>query len=263
MDNSTPLTFTPTQPGDVLRIQIPGGVIRIQAATRDEQGRTITLVDVLAANDERGGDEHGNVWDVTDGQARVRLTQRGPLMTNPESYGELVRDRLADLGLDGILDLGRDSVVRLGQIRTTQISGHDGKVDFLGGDRVLVGRSKITSDSYYYAVRSPRTKRERLVDARDVIIEDRAPRWAFWIDPAQDDRPTNGFMPSVVIEHVPGHWPLHGADGTRPWIWGSSLQEAKALCEQENLRRRITPIMAAEIVRTSIAASSAAASGSA
>lgn len=261
-DKNTPLKFEPDAPGEVLAVQIPGAVIRIQANVTDERGRITTTVDVLVANDERGGDPHGNVWDLDhvqnldQGGSRVTLACRGPIMTNPQDYGQLVRERLADLGLSGIVALGNGGQVRLGQVVVKQTSppGGAGKVAFLGGDRVLVGRPKYTTDQSYYYVYSPRTGQEHLVPRGDVHIDARAPRWAYWINPVQDDRATGGYVPSVVIEEVSGHWPLDGAGVSRPWVWGATLQDARDRCEQENLRLHITPEAARAISLSSITA---------
>lgn len=258
MDNVTHLKIDPAERGDVLVLQIPGATITIAANVTDERGKVTTTVVVQSANDERGGDEHGNAWDIEafknidHHDVRVVLAQRGPLMTNPEDYGQLVHDRLAELGLKGILDLGDGGTVRMGQVVVTHRDS-DGRVMFLGGDRVLVGRPKIGTDSCRHYVYSPRVQRQVLVRDEHLHFEMRAPRWAYWINPAQDDRLTKGFVPSVVVEEVPGHWPLDG--NGRPWVWGETLEQAQAVCAQENQRRHLGPEQVREITHSSMIAS--------
>jgi hypothetical protein len=64
--------------GNLLHIEIPGAIVNIYVNLHDNQGREVTLVDILPDNEHRGGDEDGRMWDVdsnSDGTV-TRLIRR-------------------------------------------------------------------------------------------------------------------------------------------------------------------------------------------
>lgn len=84
------------------------------------------------------------------------------------------------------------------------------------------------------------------------------PRRCFYIDASPHD--SHGYVPSIVTENEPGHAPLTG-NGTcaRPWYWGTTYNEAKAVCEKENWRTfHLTAAEALAIVMSSMRAGNSA-----
>ncbi len=60
-------------------------------------------------------------------------------------------------------------------------------------------------------------------------------RWCYTIIASQDPSLYGGYVPSVVIENHPGHFPMLGkGEGAAPWVWGKTLAEAELLCEHTN-----------------------------
>lgn len=78
-------------------------------------------------------------------------------------------------------------------------------------------------------------------------------KWCFWINPSQNWRVTGGYVPSIVVEGVAGHFPLMGhGTAASPWIWGSTLDEAEAIADQKNQERGITTDDQMRIVAASV-----------
>lgn len=69
--------------------------------------------------------------------------------------------------------------------------------------------------------------------------------------------PGKGYIPSVVKEGEPDHWPLIGGDEQAlPYYWGMTLEEAQAACDRANANSYgLTPEEAQEIIDSSIMAS--------
>jgi hypothetical protein len=86
--------------------------------------------------------------------------------------------------------------------------------------------------------------------------DDPWPRRCFWIPAEPFDE--NGWVPSIVIEGEPGHTPLAGnGQCARPWYWGKTYDEARAVCVRENEKTfRLSPGEALTIVMSSIQARS-------
>lgn len=73
----------------------------------------------------------------------------------------------------------------------------------------------------------------------------------------QTQQVDRGWVPSVVYEGVPGHFPLTEArEFTSPWMWRPSLEQAKALAAEANAELGVTPQRATEILLSSIGAAS-------
>lgn len=84
-----------------------------------------------------------------------------------------------------------------------------------------------------------------------------APRKCFWIPAEPYDE--NGYVPSLVTEGEPGHAPLTGKGScAAPWYWGKTYEEAQRVCDKENDKLGVTPREAAEIVLSSMLATTAA-----
>jgi hypothetical protein len=78
-------------------------------------------------------------------------------------------------------------------------------------------------------------------------------RWCYYVPATSFDEENGGFVPSMVEEGVMGHRPMTGrGEGAAPWVWGSSLEEAREVCRAANERMGITEDDAAEIVASSM-----------
>lgn len=64
----------------------------------------------------------------------------------------------------------------------------------------------------------------------------------------------NGFIPSLVFENEPGHYPMRGdpKQMTEPWVWGPTLKDAEETCRVMNERMGITERDAILIVMSSM-----------
>ena len=61
-------------------------------------------------------------------------------------------------------------------------------------------------------------------------------RWCFTIPLVQDHVSQGGYIPSIAIEGMPGHYPLRGDHDKAPWVCGPSLEEAEACADDRNAR---------------------------
>lgn len=78
-------------------------------------------------------------------------------------------------------------------------------------------------------------------------------RWCYYISPTQDSHETGGFVPSVVVEDFPGHYPAMGkGECAAPWVWGDTLKKAEATCRNENERKGISNRAFFEITTSSM-----------
>ena len=76
--------------------------------------------------------------------------------------------------------------------------------------------------------------------------------WCYTIPATQDPTEHGGYVPSMVFRGKPGHAPLTGrGEGSLPWIWGSTLEEAQAICTERNAHIGITDWDECEIVLSS------------
>jgi hypothetical protein len=78
--------------------------------------------------------------------------------------------------------------------------------------------------------------------------------WAYVIE--EDSRVDGQYVPIAVFEDDPGRYDLMGNGHTRrPWLWGSTLDEAWGIADSVNAERGVTRAEALRIRGTSIAAS--------
>lgn len=76
--------------------------------------------------------------------------------------------------------------------------------------------------------------------------------WCYTIPETQDPAKHGGYVPSMVFRGKPGHAPLTGrGEGSLPWVWGSTLEEAQAICAEQNARIGITERDEMQIVLSS------------
>ena len=61
-------------------------------------------------------------------------------------------------------------------------------------------------------------------------------RWCYTIPACQDAEAQGGYIPSIAIEDVVGHYPLAGRDGGSPWFWGKTLEDAERTCDEANAK---------------------------
>jgi hypothetical protein len=66
-----------------------------------------------------------------------------------------------------------------------------------------------------------------------------------------------GFVPSVAYRDVAGFFPLSGGTFARPWVWGPSIEQARAECVKYNREMGVDEQMAGEIRLSSMRASTA------
>ena len=82
-----------------------------------------------------------------------------------------------------------------------------------------------------------------------------AARSCYWISPSQDPAVYGGFVPSIIYENEDGHFPLVGkGEGSAPWVWGKTLDEAEAIAKSMNEKRGISEEEANEILLLSFRA---------
>lgn len=99
----------------------------------------------------------------------------------------------------------------------------------------------------------PNMKQTLITDPIEGINAGR--RWAYVI-PANAHRDQNGIVPSLVVEDVPGHFPMLGnGPHSAPWYWGKTDAEAKAIADATNARRGISRDDANAIEASAIGAS--------
>ena len=77
-------------------------------------------------------------------------------------------------------------------------------------------------------------------------------RWCYYVPEGQCDE--HGYTPSVIIENVPGHFPLRGDPKKHqaPWYWGLTLATARTACENANLGLKVSPKEALKILSSSL-----------
>jgi hypothetical protein len=75
-------------------------------------------------------------------------------------------------------------------------------------------------------------------------------RWCVYVDETM--QVPGGYRPAAITEAEPGYVPL-GADG-RGWVWGPSIEQAKATARECNTSLGLTEADVAAIVASSIAA---------
>ena len=76
--------------------------------------------------------------------------------------------------------------------------------------------------------------------------------WCYTIPETQDPSKHGGFVPSVVFRDKAGHAPLTGrGEGSLPWVWGSTIEQARSICVEQNERIGVTEEEEFEIVLSS------------
>jgi hypothetical protein len=79
--------------------------------------------------------------------------------------------------------------------------------------------------------------------------------YCYDIHPTQTPHPQHGYIPSIVVEGDPGHYPLTGrGEHATPWYWGN-LDTAKKIAAEQNLRLGVDEREALRIIGSSMAAS--------
>ena len=80
-------------------------------------------------------------------------------------------------------------------------------------------------------------------------------RSCYYISPTQDPAVHGGFVPSIIYENEDGHFPLVGnGEGSAPYIWGNTLEEAEEVAKSANARRGVSEEEANEILLLSFRA---------
>jgi hypothetical protein len=98
---------------------------------------------------------------------------------------------------------------------------------------------------------------ERSTSMDHIAAMDRGARWCYYV-PDDANYDGNGFVPSLVVEDVPGHVPMTGSGvGASPWYWGKTIEDAREACERKNVKLGISKVSAAEIVASSMCATNA------
>jgi hypothetical protein len=77
--------------------------------------------------------------------------------------------------------------------------------------------------------------------------------WCYTIVETQNPAEHGGYVPSVVIQDVSGHFPMTGrGKGSAPWVWGKTLDQAQEVCRQANARRGIDEKTAFKILASTM-----------
>lgn len=80
-------------------------------------------------------------------------------------------------------------------------------------------------------------------------------RWAYVI-PDNAYRDERGIVPSLVVDGVPGHFPMLGQGAaSSPWYWGKTEADARKVADATNARRGVSPEDAKAIEASAIGAS--------
>jgi hypothetical protein len=75
---------------------------------------------------------------------------------------------------------------------------------------------------------------EQLGDDVNLLMQNR--RWCYTVPQVQDTKVFGGFVPSIAIEGIAGHYPLTGrGTGSAPWVWGETYAEAEKVCAHKNM----------------------------
>lgn len=63
-----------------------------------------------------------------------------------------------------------------------------------------------------------------------------------------------GFVPSLVFENEPGHFPMKGDPEKlqEPWVWGPTLKDAEKAAKAMNERMGVSEVDAIRIVASSM-----------
>lgn len=81
-----------------------------------------------------------------------------------------------------------------------------------------------------------------------------AGRYCYYVPESQDPATHGGYVPSIVIENDPGHYPMMGqGEVAAPWVWGKTLDEARSIAAVKNARLGLTQKRVAEIIASSMA----------
>ncbi len=76
--------------------------------------------------------------------------------------------------------------------------------------------------------------------------------WCYFIPPQPDNE--RGFIPACVIENVQGYLMMAGnGQGSSPWFWGKTLDDANETCQKVNAGRGIDSKRALDIVLSTMA----------
>lgn len=80
-------------------------------------------------------------------------------------------------------------------------------------------------------------------------------KYCFWINETQDPSVHGGYVPSLVVENDPGHYPMIGdpRQHQAPWVWGD-LETAQRLAKEHNESMGINEERAMQIVASSMRA---------
>ncbi|MEN6549966.1 MAG: hypothetical protein ABFE07_28315 [Armatimonadia bacterium] len=77
--------------------------------------------------------------------------------------------------------------------------------------------------------------------------------WCYYVVENQDPAVHGGFVPSLVVEGSPQHWPMLGrGEGAAPWVWGKTLEDAQRVCRHVNEERGISQGEEERIVASSM-----------
>lgn len=76
--------------------------------------------------------------------------------------------------------------------------------------------------------------------------------WCYYVDPTQNPKEHDGYVPSVVFENVPGHYPMLRTQGQAPWVFGATLEQAEIICRRVNAQRGLSERDVTKIVASSM-----------
>lgn len=96
-------------------------------------------------------------------------------------------------------------------------------------------------------------KTKTAAQSEHVAAMDGGARWCYYI-PMDANYDGKGFVPSLVVENVPGHVPMTGDPKKMqtPWYWGATQEDAERVCQSANRKRGVTDEAAVEIVASTM-----------
>jgi hypothetical protein len=86
----------------------------------------------------------------------------------------------------------------------------------------------------------------------DVVLNDKQ-HWCYYMPVDQDPKEHGGYVPAIVIADQSGYRPLTGqGEGSAPYIWGDSIEDAQNQVEIQNSRIGVNTLEATRIVSSSM-----------
>ncbi len=122
------------------------------------------------------------------------------------------------------------------------------------------GRSGVIYSENYAANMADDVKAEEPVTLHGEEVKgfdgpDTSKPWCYTIPLEQNTGLYGGYVPSMVVEDDPNHYPMLGkGDHAAPWVWGEELEQALRICTNKNNDMGISHAEADRIIGSSMRA---------